>query len=308
MVVNAPRIPPPTKIVISFEIKSLASAAIQIPSNREPTALTTSVACGVPTHSLITKRSKAPIAPPIATARYEFTKRSCCDHSINHAQKQLASATVMTIWFMTTNQGKVEEAKEYFSRHGLDVKQFEFEAIEPQADNLETVALSKIEQAIPHLPNPNDMLLVEDAGLFVDALDGFPGVYSSYVLRTLDIHGILKLMNHLKSEDPIQDGNLRKAEFRAVSVLYKNGQTIVSEGVCPGRIAHSPVTGDGFGFDPIFVPADLDEEGKALPVGEIGVKSTHGTPFGGIPLEEKQNYSHRHRALKGILSHLDSLG
>ena len=79
----------------------------------------------------------------------------------------------MTIWFMTTNQGKVEEASQYFASHGIEVKQFEFEATEPQADDLEIVALSKIEQAIPHLPNSNDMLLVEDAGLFVDALNGF---------------------------------------------------------------------------------------------------------------------------------------
>ena len=214
----------------------------------------------------------------------------------------------MTIWFMTTNQGKVEEARQYFAGYGIEVKQFEFEATEPQADDLEIVALSKIEQAIPHLPNSNDMLLVEDAGLFVDALNGFPGVYSSYALNTLDVHGILKLMDHLKSDDPIQDGNLRKAEFRAVAVLYKDGQTIVSEGVCPGRIAHQAVTGDGFGFDPIFIPTDLDEDGNALPIGKMGAKSTHGKPFGGISLEDKQNYSHRHRALEGLLSNLDMLG
>ncbi len=214
----------------------------------------------------------------------------------------------MTVWFMTTNKGKVEEASEYFSQHGLVVKQFEFEAVEPQADDLKTVALSKIEQAIPHLPNPNDMLLVEDAGLFISALNGFPGVYSSHALKTIDIHGVLKLMNHLKSEDPIQDGNLRKAEFRAVSVLYKNGQKIVSEGVCPGRIGHEAVVTNGFGFDPIFIPCDLDEEGNALAVGVMGAKSTHGKPFGAILLDQKQQYSHRHRALQGLLSQLDMLG
>ena len=47
--------------------------------------------------------------------------------------------------------GKVQEAREYFSQYGIMVEQFEFEAIEPQADDLEVVALSKIEQAIPHL-------------------------------------------------------------------------------------------------------------------------------------------------------------
>ena len=74
-------------------------------------------------------------------------------------------------------------------------------------------------------------------------------------MNTLDVHGILKLMDHLKSDDLIQDGNLRKAEFRAVAVLYKDGQTIVSEEFVRGRIAHQAVTGDGFGFDPIFIPA-----------------------------------------------------
>jgi len=214
----------------------------------------------------------------------------------------------MTIWFLTTNPGKVDEAREYFSKHGIPVRQLEIEASEPQADDLEAVALSKIEQALPHLPNPDDMLLVEDAGLFVDALNGFPGVYSAYVLETLDVHGILKLMDHLQSEDPIQDGNLRSAEFRSVAALYKNGQTIVAEGVCPGRIAHEPVMGEGFGFDPIFIPADLDEDGNSLAIGEIGAKSTHGKPFGGIPLVEKQQYSHRHRALENVLSNLDRLG
>ncbi|MDC3298088.1 hypothetical protein OAU99_01790, partial [Candidatus Poseidoniaceae archaeon] len=100
---------------------------------------------------------------------------------------------------MTTNEGKVAEAREHFSHFGIPVRQFEFEAIEPQSDDLEIVALSKIEQAIPHLPGPDDMLLVEDAGLFINALNGFPGVYSSYVLETLGVHGVLTLMEHLRS-------------------------------------------------------------------------------------------------------------
>ena len=129
----------------------------------------------------------------------------------------------MTIWFMTSNEGKVAEAKEHFSQYGIDVEQFEFEAIEPQSDDLEIVALSKIEQAISSLPNENDMILVEDAGLFVNALEGFPGVYSSYALNTIGCSGILKLLDHLKSEDLVMDARLRSAEFRAVAVLYHNG-------------------------------------------------------------------------------------
>ena len=70
------------------------------------------------------------------------------------------------------------------------------------------------------------MLLVEDAGLFVDALNGFPGVYSSYVLKTLDLHGILKLMSHLKSEDPIQDGNLGKQNLEQLPFYTRVGKRL----------------------------------------------------------------------------------
>lgn len=214
----------------------------------------------------------------------------------------------MILWFMTGNAGKVAEAKEHFSHHGIEVKQLEFDAIEPQADDLEEVALSKIEQALEHLPSPDDMVLVEDAGLFIEALNGFPGVYSSYVLNTIGNEGVLKLLTHLESDDPIQDGKLRNAEFKAISVLYHRGQTIVAEGICPGRIAHSQDGEDGFGFDPIFIPADLDGDGNALPIGEIGEVSTHGRTFSAIGLEEKQLYSHRRRALATLLNSIGRLG
>ena len=211
----------------------------------------------------------------------------------------------MTIWFMTSNEGKVAEAKEHFSQYGIDVEQFEFEAIEPQSDDLEIVALSKIEQAISSLPNENDMILVEDAGLFVNALEGFPGVYSSYALNTIGCSGILKLLDHLKSEDLVMDARLRSAEFRAVAVLYHNGITTVAEGVCPGRIAHTVADGEGFGFDPIFIPNDLDEDGTPVEAGEMGHISTHGKTFGQIEMAEKQQYSHRRRAISNLISNLD---
>jgi len=211
----------------------------------------------------------------------------------------------MTIWFMTSNEGKVAEAKDHFSQYGIEVKQFEFEAIEPQSDDLEIVAISKIEQAIPSLPNENDMILVEDAGLFVNALEGFPGVYSSYALNTIGCGGVLKLLDHLKSDDLVMDARLRSAEFRAVAVLYHNGITTVAEGVCPGRIAHAVAEGEGFGFDPIFIPNDLDEDGEPVDTGEMGHISTHGKTFGQIEMSEKQQYSHRRRAISNLISNLD---
>ena len=130
----------------------------------------------------------------------------------------------MRLLFLTTNLGKVAEARIFFQRYGISVDQLEFDAVEPQASELEVVAMSKIEQAAAFLQDSEDMILVEDAGLFVDSLDGFPGVYSSYALETIGNHGILKLIGHLKSEDLVIDSNLRRAEFRAVAALYKDGE------------------------------------------------------------------------------------
>ena len=181
--------------------------------------------------------------------------------------------------------------------------------VEPQVDTLEEVAQSKITQALNHLPEgeqSEDMVLVEDAGLFIDALNGFPGVFSAYTLDTIGCSGVLRLLNHLQSEDTIQCAQLRSAEFQAVAALWMNGQILYGNGICPGWIALESSGDDGFGFDPVFIPNDLDEFGEPLPSGTYGEKSAHGKTFGAMPIEEKQAYSHRSRALNDLLRQLPS--
>ena len=91
------------------------------------------------------------------------------------------------IWFLTGNLGKVKEAKQHLQKLGYDVEQLivDTDILEPQSDNLKLVAQAKITQALSHLPNENDMLLVEDAGLFIEHLNGSPRVYSAYSLKTI---------------------------------------------------------------------------------------------------------------------------
>ena len=131
-----------------------------------------------------------------------------------------------TVWFMTGNAGKVREAKHALEPLGFEVKQLVVEGVEisePQCDDLEIVARAKLQQAQAHLPHTDDALMVEDAGLFVDALDGFPGVYSAYVLKTLGCNGMLKLM---------EGNNNRNAEFQAVAALLLDGDVFIARGVC----------------------------------------------------------------------------
>lgn len=217
-----------------------------------------------------------------------------------------------TVWFLTGNSGKLAEADNHLTKLGYTVKQLiveEGQLYEPQANSLKVVAESKINQALMHLPdefNEGDMILVEDAGLFVSALDGFPGVYSSYVHSTIGNLGIIRLLNHLETEDPVSSASLRSAQFRAVAALWRNGEIITGEGICPGHIANEPMEGHGFGFDPIFIPYDLDVNLQPLGAGNYGEFSTHGKTFGAVDLEVKNKFSHRSRALQNLFSQLPS--
>jgi len=102
---------------------------------------------------------------------------------------------------------------------------------------------------------------VEDSGLFIDALGGFPGPYSSYAFKTIGCRGILRLM------DGIGD---RSASFRcAVAYCAAGSEPVVFSGVSGGSIATAMRGSKGFGFDPIFIGkgsrltyAELDEESK----------------------------------------------
>ena len=192
---------------------------------------------------------------------------------------------------MTGNAGKVREAKHALQPLGFDVVQLQVEGVEisePQAEDLEDVARSKIEQAIPHLPSPNDALLVEDAGLFVDCLDGFPGVYSAYALKTIGFNGLLNLL---------KDSSQRSGSFHAVAALWLDGEVHISRGICNGEIARQASGNDGFGFDPVFVPHSIRIDGKE--------HSTDGKTFADVDLTVKEMFSHRRKALDGLIQILN---
>jgi len=195
------------------------------------------------------------------------------------------------VWFMTGNAGKVLEAKHALKPLGFDVLQLQVEGVEisePQADDLEVVARSKIEQAIPHLPSPDDALLVEDAGLFVDSLDGFPGVYSAYALKTIGLNGLLNIL---------KDSTQRNGSFHAVAALWLDGELHISRGICSGEIALQASGNDGFGFDPVFVPHPIQFNGIEC--------STNGKTFADVDISEKEMYSHRRKALDGLIQILN---
>lgn len=175
----------------------------------------------------------------------------------------------MILKVVTSNPGKVEEFAEAFSSMGIDFEHIRIPYDEPQVSSLEEV----VEAGIKELRNKGlSDFLIDDSGMFVDHLKGFPGVYSSYVQKTVGNDGVLRLM------DGVPD---RSAQFKCCIGCCVKGETVIVTGVCPGSILHEPRGEGGFGYDPIFSPD--------------GERS-----FAEMPLSEKNGISHRGRAI-GLL-------
>jgi len=180
-----------------------------------------------------------------------------------------------TLCFITSNAGKILEAKQKLSVMGIDVIQKNLGYPEIQAINLEDVAVYGVKHVQKIFNQP---FILEDAGLFIDGLDGFPGVFSAYVFHTIGCEGILKLLEDLT------DKTQRKAVFRSV---YAYGEPDKKPrlflGECVGVISHNIIGDHGFGYDPIFVP------------------DGHDRTFAQMDADEKNCYSHRGKALDKLL-------
>ncbi len=176
----------------------------------------------------------------------------------------------MTLLFVTGNPGKAREADEILG----DVERVEYDYAEIQSDDLEEIASRGVEECYSEFEQP---VFVDDSGLFVDALDGFPGPYSSYVYGTLGNEGVLKTM---------EDVDDRGAEFRC-AVAYTDGDAVETyTGVSRGRIASEERGGEGFGYDPIF-------------------EHETGETYAEMSPERKNEVSHRRKAFEALAEALD---
>ena len=100
------------------------------------------------------------------------------------------------------------------------------------------------------------LILSDDSGLEVDALDGEPGVYSSRYAGEAgnDAANNKKLLPELQGEDS------RTARFRCVMVLAQDGEVLASfDGAVEGRMLSELHGEGGFGYDPLFVPVGYDQ-------------------------------------------------
>jgi XTP/dITP diphosphohydrolase len=141
-----------------------------------------------------------------------------------------------------------------------------YDYTEIQSDDLAEIALAGAEEAFEGTGS-EDPVVVDDSGLFVDALGGFPGPYSAYVEDTVGVERVWKLTEREEN---------RRAQFRGVIAYYDGVRAQTFEGAVPGRIV-APRGEGGFGYDPIF-----EHEGETLAE---------------MSTERKNAISHRGRAL-----------
>ena len=128
--------------------------------------------------------------------------------------------------------------------------------------------------------------VADDTGLEVDALDGAPGVHSARFAGDAGdaAANMAKLLTALVDQDPRR----RRARFRTVALVrFPDGDEIVAEGVVEGWITTEPRGAIGFGYDPVFVPAEGD-----------------GRTFAELDPTEKNAISHRGRAFRSLAERL----
>lgn len=190
---------------------------------------------------------------------------------------------MVTIIFATNNENKVREIRSALDSNiqiitlkeaGIDIE------IEEPFNTLEENAHEKA-KVISTLSGKD--CFSEDTGLFVNALNGEPGVKSARYSgeNATSKKNIKKLLQALSSDD-------RDAYFKTIICYLKNSKAFYFEGICKGKIIKTELGSDGFGYDPIFIPDGSEKT------------------FAQMTIEEKSIFSHRKKALDKFITFLKS--
>jgi XTP/dITP diphosphohydrolase len=173
-----------------------------------------------------------------------------------------------SLHFVSSNRNKYLEIQSHLQKYGVVVEFSNQRLIEIQSDSIKEIAVEKSKRAFALLSKP---IIVEDDGLFIDELGGFPGQYSSYAYKTIGNNGILKLLSNSKQ---------RFAAFKSFFAFCSDGENPLGfEGEVEGKVSYN-ITEGGWGYDPIFIP-----DGSSLTFGQLQM------------IDRKIEFSHRSKAL-----------
>jgi len=193
----------------------------------------------------------------------------------------------MELLFITGNKGKLDEISRFLKDSNITLVHKHLDLVEPRSESLTEIAKSKAIDAQKTIKTP---FIVDDSGLFIDRLNGFPGTNSNWVFKKIGYSGILTLLEGKKD---------RTAAFKcAVAISLPGKEIVVFEGIKHGTIANEARGTDGFGYDPVFIPKGSKKSCLAA-----SFSSEAGKTWGEAP-EIKNIRSHRQQAIEKMVKWL----
>lgn len=188
----------------------------------------------------------------------------------------------------SNNEGKVGEIRQLFKGLPYNIVSMKDIGLNIQVEEDQPdFAGNSLKKAKEVSNKTGEIVLADDSGLEVKALNGLPGVYSARFAGEMasdreNNEKLLSLMTDIPEKRRI-------ARFRCViTIYYPDGRYLQTEGTCPGIIGYEPVGNGGFGYDPLFWPAGLNKSMAEL------------------TSEEKNIISHRAIAIKAMVDLLSN--
>ena len=191
--------------------------------------------------------------------------------------------------FATGNEGKMREVRMILGDLGAEILSLKEAGIQTEAEeNGTTFEENAVIKAKEIMEKTGALVLADDSGLEVDALNGEPGIYSARYMGH-------ETSYHIKNKNLIErlegkTGEERSARFVcAIAACFPDGRVLTTRGTMEGQIGYEEKGENGFGYDPIFY----------LP--------EYQCYSGELPLEEKNKLSHRGKALRLMKEQLEAL-
>lgn len=191
--------------------------------------------------------------------------------------------------FATGNEGKMREVRMILGDLGAEILSLKEAGIQAEAEeNGTTFEENAVIKAKEIMEKTGALVLADDSGLEVDALNGEPGIYSARYMGH-------ETSYHIKNKNLIErlegkTGEERSARFVcAIAACFPDGRVLTTRGIMEGQIGYEEKGENGFGYDPIFY----------LP--------EYQCYSGELPLEEKNKLSHRGKALRLMKEQLEAL-
>lgn len=188
----------------------------------------------------------------------------------------------MKIVFATHNNNKLKEVKALLPNTITLVSLTDINCLDDIPETANTIEGNAIQKANYITEKYNLPCFSDDTGLLVDALNGEPGIYSArYAGEQKNSED-----NMAKLLDKLENSTNRAAHFKTAIALNLNGEQLVFNGIVEGTITTEKQGKEGFGYDPIFKP------------------NGYSQTFAELPLDTKNQISHRAKATKQLIAYL----